>query len=774
MKTLGLAMIVNNTDEEAKLLDRCLASITDFVDNVYVTITGTNKNCEDVAKKYNAHISHFNWVNDFSKARNFNFSQVKDDYIFWLDADDVVEEGKQLKKIIEKLGADALVLDYWYDFDKYGENIVRHKKTRVIPNDKTWEWRGNIHEDLFCKRITEAVENKEVKILHKTFDVRSKKAAQRNLDIAVIGKKEHPDDPKYDFDTANAKIMLGQLRGAIIDFDRFIKNSGSIEEIYLARLRQAECLSNLGSLNEALTCYLYAIGLRPLYPDAYFGLAKIYFTKKEYLFAEDMILTGLEKPIPEYDMIVWNPRDYDYNPLMLLAKTYFMSAKINKSYAVLSRLFRMFPKDKRAEKYFKEMEAIKENLDTVDKVVKKIGKIKNKKKILKEINKLSIDLRSHPKICFIKNNLFIKKKSSGKDLVYFCGQSSEAWTPETAKKKGIGGSEEHVINITRELAKLGWNVTVYNNCGTKEQEFDGVKYKPWWEFNLRDKQDVCILWRSPMLCDHEINSDKVIIDLHDVISADEFIPRRVEKIDKIIVKSNWQRGLFPKVADDKFKILDNCFDLNEYLGECKNDPKTMIYTSSPDRGLNAFLDIYGEVKKQIPDVNAIARYGWGVFDVHYADNPTMLEWKKKLVNRLDAFGIDFSRISHNEIAEKYQQAGIWLYPSEFAEIHCITAIKAQAAGAIPITTDFAALDETVEYGFKWRSNKGYDNWCANDKFDFGLDSKKLKKQMADKIIYLIKHPEKQTKIREEMVKNTLNKYSAKDIAGTWNKMLCQL
>ena len=46
-----------------------------------------------------------------------------------------------------------------------------------------------------------------------------------------------------------------------------------------------------------------------------------------------------------------------------------------------------------------------------------------------------------------------------------------------------------------------------------------------------------------------------------------------------------------------------------------------------------------------------------------------------------------------------------------------------------------------------------------------------KKQMADKIIYLMKHPEKQLKIRKEMVKETLLKYNAFDIAKEWNEIL---
>src|SRR5438034_437121 len=66
---------------------------------------------------------------------------------------------------------------------------------------------------------------------------------------------------------------------------------------------------------------------------------------------------------------------------------------------------------------------------------------------------------------FIKRNTeYLKRTSSGKDLVFYCDRSEFRWHPGTT---GFGGSEEAVINVARELAKLDWNVTVYNSCGHK-------------------------------------------------------------------------------------------------------------------------------------------------------------------------------------------------------------------------------------------------------------------------------------------------------------------
>ena len=49
------------SDEEAKLLDRCLKSVHRNVDEICITITGKNKACSDVVKKYKGKESYFEW-----------------------------------------------------------------------------------------------------------------------------------------------------------------------------------------------------------------------------------------------------------------------------------------------------------------------------------------------------------------------------------------------------------------------------------------------------------------------------------------------------------------------------------------------------------------------------------------------------------------------------------------------------------------------------------------------------------------------------------------
>lgn len=63
--------------------------------------------------------------------------------------------------------------------------------------------------------------------------------------------------------------------------------------------------------------------------------------------------------------------------------------------------------------------------------------------------------------------------------------------------------------------------------------------------------------------------------------------------------------------------------------------------------------------------------------------------------------IHHGRVGHAELHKAYAQAGVWAYPTDFQEISCISAMKAQAYGAFPVTTNYAALKETVRnYGRK--------------------------------------------------------------------------
>ena len=89
MIEISLCMIVKN---EEKVLARCLDSIADLMDEIIIVDTGSTDATKEIAARYTDRIYDFEWVEDFSAARNFSFSKATRDYIYTADADEVLDE----------------------------------------------------------------------------------------------------------------------------------------------------------------------------------------------------------------------------------------------------------------------------------------------------------------------------------------------------------------------------------------------------------------------------------------------------------------------------------------------------------------------------------------------------------------------------------------------------------------------------------------------------------------------------------------------------------
>ena len=758
---IALAMIVKGSDSEASALAQALKHTADYVDGIFITITQPNEKVEEVCKLYNATVSHFEWCNDFAKARNFNFSQVpKDfDYILWMDADDAYRGLENLKSAIEKNPADAYSVNYLYAFDEWKNPIVVHPKTMVVKNDGCVEWAGALHEDFTENRELTRYFIKDIERLHLSNTERFEEAKERNLEVAKHQVETEPNDPRSYWNLGNSLKSLYRDEEALQAFEKFLETSQSDDEKYIVRLRRAESLWSLGNKPKAIEEAQFAIGLKPHYPDAYHLLGSLYLESNRNEEAAAMFKSGLLKKPPYYKIIVYNPRDYDYVPLMNLAKAYFNLSLPTLAMVCLQQCAKIYPKDKSLKHTIKLMETEVDRYEKVMKEVKKLLKLKGED-LKKGLEKVPEEFQSHPAICNIRNTNFIKEESSGKDLVIFCGFTEEEWSPKTAIEKGIGGSEEAVIHLSKRFAKAGYNVTVYNNIGYKEQEFDGVKYKPFWSWNYRDKQDITILWRTPRYADYDINS-RVFVDMHDVYPEGEFTAKRMEKIEKVFVKSNFHRSLFPNIPDDKIAVIPNGIEYEKFIGEDK-DNLLVINTSSPDRSISAYIDIAKRVKKEIPEARFVWAYGWTVFDHAHGSNSEIMAWKERQIKEMEGLIENVGRLGHEEVKKLYEKASIFLYPTEFAEIDCISYTKAVAGNCFPITTDFAALGDKTGVGFQIHSDKTKDTWAEPYQFDFALKDEEKLEELAQEVIKALKE-------KKQVNKEWAKVYDWETICENWLK-----
>ncbi len=147
MQTISLCMIVRN--EEA-VLERCLKGVTDIADEIIIVDTGSTDASKDIAARFTDRIYDFPWVDDFAAARNFSFSKATMDFIFWLDADDVITMENREKLLAIKAAltpdTDMVMLPYHVAFDESGMPTFTYERERIVRRDAGFYWVGAVHE----------------------------------------------------------------------------------------------------------------------------------------------------------------------------------------------------------------------------------------------------------------------------------------------------------------------------------------------------------------------------------------------------------------------------------------------------------------------------------------------------------------------------------------------------------------------------------------------------------------------------------------------------
>jgi (heptosyl)LPS beta-1,4-glucosyltransferase len=98
-----ISAVVNTYNEEKKI-DRCLASLKGFANEIVVVDMMSTDKTRELAKNYNAKIFKHKKISYVEPARNFAIEKAKNDWVFILDADEEIPESLKtfLKQEVKK------------------------------------------------------------------------------------------------------------------------------------------------------------------------------------------------------------------------------------------------------------------------------------------------------------------------------------------------------------------------------------------------------------------------------------------------------------------------------------------------------------------------------------------------------------------------------------------------------------------------------------------------------------------------------------------------
>lgn len=255
MISISLCMIVKNEED---VLERCLTSVNEIVDEIIVVDTGSTDCTKEIAHQFTDKVYDFEWINDFSAARNYAFSKATKDYILWLDADDVIEKASKDRFLKLKnelsLEVDSVLMKYHLTFDQNDNPIYSTQRNRLVKREKQFKWIGAVHEYL---EVYGNVMHSEIGIRHNKI----KSHTDRNLRIfSERFKNNEKFSPRDLFYYGNELREHEFYEEALVIYEKFLQTKeGWVEDNIAACLNMATCHERLYETEEQIRSLLRTI-----------------------------------------------------------------------------------------------------------------------------------------------------------------------------------------------------------------------------------------------------------------------------------------------------------------------------------------------------------------------------------------------------------------------------------------------------------------------------------------------------------------------------------
>jgi len=218
--TVSACLIVKN---ESLVLERCLSSLSGAVDEIVVVDTGSTDATPEIAARFGARVSLFEWRSDFAAARNFGIDAATCDWVLIIDADEYLEAGSQdqVRAIVERTDADGITVTQRNLLAS--DDLIQSADSRTLRLFRRRDdvrYAGIIHEDVgpAIARSGGRVVGSSIVIFHDGYSrpttQGSGSRAERNLPLLLQAAAEAPLDPYLQYQLGTTHQQLGRLAEA--------------------------------------------------------------------------------------------------------------------------------------------------------------------------------------------------------------------------------------------------------------------------------------------------------------------------------------------------------------------------------------------------------------------------------------------------------------------------------------------------------------------------------------------------------------------------------
>jgi hypothetical protein len=701
MKLLELVMIVKNSGE---VLRDCLRINKKYIDQWTILDTGSTDNTIEIIKEELKDIPGNLYQEPFidfatSRNRSLELSKKNCKYTIILDDSYYIHGGEELLKLLKKSKKESFSIKIG-DYKNFLKDS--YYSIRIILTEKKLRYKYRVHE-LINSYNNIYINNDNIFICDiKTGEHKNRtfKRYKNDIKLLLLDYKDYPDDPRIIYYLAKTYYNLENYTKSLEYYSELNKLKNIHIDYQYSSLYEYACtkFSIDNDIEEFKKRLVYLYNNYEKRCEAPYKLAVLYKNEGDINKVDNII-----SKIISYPKIYDSPTIIQNNIIEYLIPYLYIEVKIikkeyNIAVKVLKKLLELYPNNQ-------PLLNIKYNL------------------------------------CDTKNIDSIKL-SNNKTIVIHTGDENDNiimfWNPKGDKR--ISGTEYMVMNIAKELLKFNYRVIIFGTFEDKNNNIDNqtiyqgieyIDYKYFAEFAMKYVIDIFIVSRFTSKMIYYDNIKSVYLWVHDVlpildIETSDCIQLHTEKFKKIICVSEWQKENIIKkltLPESLFFLSRNGIYIQRFLNKnIEKIPFRFIYSSSPDRGLKYLIDIIPKIKERYSETTLEL-----FINTKFLDNDTHEKIKK-----LDYVHLN-NRISQEQLAIEFLKSDIWLYPTDFQETYCITALEAMCAKCLIATVDYCGLGNIIQgKGVICKSPIDENLNELLEKLFFVLDNKNLKNHFVEK------------------------------------------
>lgn len=265
-----------------------------------------------------------------------------------------------------------------------------------------------------------------------------------------------------------------------------------------------------------------------------------------------------------------------------------------------------------------------------------------------------------------------------------------AYNPNTEKNAGVGKTQTIIVNLVRELAKRGHEITVYVKCNFPDI-YDGVKYYQYYDYQPQ-KEDILIGFES---FPREYDA-KNIFNWSTRVAVEDVVKNWAD-IDKLIVLSEWHRDRYASELPSelvKKMIVIKPGVIKDFFQDIKKWELSITYAGHPYKGgMEALIEVAKRLKPKMPNCSIHAYGGgglWGWDDTQYRPFYDKLIRSKILYHGQKA--------GKKRLIKQFNGSQIFLCPvgKHIQETFSLVILEAMAAGCVVIASDNGNIKNQVK------------------------------------------------------------------------------